>query len=178
MALDVESPIINTDEILSESNLINITILGKETISINQDRLNGNGELERWELNEIDAILSSVKGVWQIDQYVGFVIPGIYYYDLFDENSGLDENIRTQLYQMYDEKVESAKHHIPDIRLSIKEGDGKEAEHNYIYVNNVYFSPIKIFLSTDRLTIIFHLEIGLRLQMNLMRNILFFISNS
>lgn len=46
--------------------------------------------------------------------------------------------------------MESAKHHIPDIRLSIKEGDGKEAEHNYIYVNNVYFSPIKIFLSTER----------------------------
>ena len=38
IALDVESPLIDTDEILSESDMIDITVLGKETISIRKYR--------------------------------------------------------------------------------------------------------------------------------------------
>ena len=158
MALDVESPLINTDEILSESNIIDITVLGKETISISKDRFDddvyGTDQLDnRLELKEIDAILNSLKGIWEVDQYVGFVSPSLYYPDLFDPNDNLEEGRRTQLYQMYDKKVENAKNNIPEIYLSIKKWNGKDIENDYIYVNDngaLYESPISIIISIDR----------------------------
>ena len=155
MALDVESPLINTDEILSESNMIDITVLGKETISISKDRFDddvyGTGLLDsRLELNEIDAILNSLKGIWEVDQYVGFVASSLYYPDLFDPNDNLEEGRREQLYQMYDKKVEYAQNNIPEIYLTIKKRDSEDTENNYIYVNNGSFaSPISISISKD-----------------------------
>lgn len=149
----VERNALNIEEINTEHNsMIEFCILGNEIIKIDKSRFDdfGTGRLEnRWELSEIDKIMESIKGVWVIDQYIGFVNPSIYYPDLFDYNDNLDKSIKSSLYDLYDDKVRSAKKNIPAICISIREHNGQEIYDNYIH-NEGYFSPVSIILSLDK----------------------------
>lgn len=135
----------------NESDAIDIVILGEKIISINKDRLDGDGHLNnRWNLNEIDAILDAIKGTWQVDKFVGFVYSSIYYPDLFDHNDNLDDAIKDTLYGVYEKKVQNAKNNIPQIYFSIKQFRSKNTNDSYIYTNDNYASPIDIILSMDK----------------------------
>lgn len=139
----------------NKNNVITMTILDKNTISIDKDRITddiyGSYLDNRWELSEIDSILNSIKGTWRVNEYVGFVESSIYYPDLFDHNDNLGDDIKEQLHKEYKEKVDSAKRNIPEIYFYIKEYDGKSTNNNYIYVNGNYLSPISIIMSVDLL---------------------------
>lgn len=129
--------------------------MGQELLKIHKDRINddiyGTGQLDnRWELNEIDDILNSVKGSWQIDEYIGFVYPSLYYSGL-DWRDNLGQAEKERLNEAYEEKVRKAKTNIPDVSFSIKEYNDEETNSNYIFVNGRYRSPISIILSVDRL---------------------------
>lgn len=143
-------------ELSTNNSSISISILDKKTLSIDKDRMGddiyGTGQLDnRWNLNEIDDILNSIKGDWEIDKYIGFVSPGIYYPDLFDHHDNLEQSIKDNLIRKYKEKVKSAKNNIPNIYFSVKKHDGEDTNSNYITVNGNYLSPISIILSLDRL---------------------------
>lgn len=146
----------NTESNNQTKNIIEMNILGKQTIYIDEDRINNDiYEIEqldnRWDLSEIDNILNAVKGTWKIEKYVGFVHSSLYYPDLYDSNDNLDKDYKEKLYIDYDYKKESAKKDIPEVYFSIKEYKGKGTNNNYIYVNDKYRSPVSIVLSTDRL---------------------------
>lgn len=139
-----------------EDNSISLTILDRCTISINKERINddfyGVQQLNnRWNLDEIDAILNSIKGVWQADKYIGFIDSSLYYADLFDMGDSLEEGIREELYDQYNEKIKNAKINIPGLVISIKETEGREIDSNYVYINNYYPSPVSIILSLDKI---------------------------
>ena len=144
----------------AEDDMIHISILGKETLSVHKNRLNnsrlGTDQLEnRWSLSEVDSILSAIKGVWQPDEYVGFVIENLCYSGLFDSADNLDEKIKDQLRKEYAERVEYAKNNIPQFYFSVKEYEYKHINKgincNDILVNDHYVSPISIILSVDRI---------------------------
>ena len=142
-------------EIIDEDDIIRFTVLNGETLEISEDRVKdeiyGISRLDnRWTLEETDKILSSLKGTWKVDEYVGFVVASIYYADLFDPNDNLPENERNSLVDAYAAKVEGAKNNIPDVFFSIKEYEGNMAKGNYLYVNGNYHSPISIILSLER----------------------------
>ncbi len=123
-------------------------------LSVDKERITdfyGWGHLEnRWKLEEIDTILDSIKGYWEIGEYIGFVADGIYYGELFDY---IDENdpYQAQLLAQYNEKVKSAQENIPDIFFSIKERNYTDISENYIYTNNRFYSSVNIILSLDRM---------------------------
>ena len=154
----------NSQSIKYTDDVININILGKNILSINTNRMNDDvyrtGFLDnRWSLNEIDAILSALRGSWQVDDYVGFVAAPIYNGYLFDHNDSRIEDIRDELFKSYDEKVNDAKNNIPKLYFSIKERivysytnerSNEGTQNNYIYVYGLDASPISIILSQDR----------------------------
>jgi len=139
---------------INDDNVVKITVLGKKTISVKKDRIYDDiyGDFldNRWNLSEVDNILFSLKGVWKVDKYVGFVDSSIYFPDLFDLNDNLEESIKDELHNDYRKKVENAKNNIPEIYFSIKEYGGKDTDSNYIYVNGIYDSPISIILSLNQ----------------------------
>ncbi len=123
-------------------------------LSVDESRITdfyGWGHLEnRWELEEIDMILDSIKGYWEIDKYVGFVPANIYDGTLFDYPSD-DDPYYAELYDQYDEKVKLAEENIPDIFFSVKEGKFEGDPSNYIYTKGRFYSPVNIILSLERL---------------------------
>lgn len=76
-------------------------------------------------MDEIDDILNSIKGDWNVDKYIGFVDSSIYYPDLFDYNNNLEQNVKDKLINNYKEKVKNAKNNIPKIYFSVKKYNGK-----------------------------------------------------
>jgi len=143
-----------------DNDTISISILGKKTLYINKDRMNddvyGTGQLDnRWSLNEIDDILNAIKGVWKVDDYVGFVAPTLYYSDLFDRHNNIGEDVKTRLYESYEEKIKNAKANIPDLYFSVKKyrktHGYRDTNSNYIYTDGVHSSSISIILSTNRI---------------------------
>ena len=154
--------IVESVETDTSDNTVSINILGKEAIIIDKDRvyndIYGDGFLfDRWELNEVDAILNAVKGNWQIDQYVGFIPAGIDNPDLFDIHDNIGEDVREQLYEEYDKKVERAKNNVPEISFSIKEyraydGTYQDTTNNCIFVSGnggAYESQVRIILTAS-----------------------------
>lgn len=143
-------------ELSTNNDSISISILGKKNIAINTDRIcddiYGIGQLDnRWNLNEIDDILNSIKGDWKIDKYIGFVDSSIYYPDLFDYRDNLEESKKNTLIKNYKKKVKSAQNSIPNVYFSVNKHNGEDVISNYINVNGNYLSPISIILSLDRL---------------------------
>ena len=122
-------------------------------LSVDENRITefyGWGHLEnRWELEEVDTILNSMKGFWEIDEYIGFLSPNIYNGMLFDFPSENDPYFG-ELYDQYDEKVRFAKENVPDIFFSIKETNYENTSENYIYTGGRFYSPVNIILSMDR----------------------------
>jgi len=143
-----------SDVAISENDFIVFTLPTGNALTISKDRI-GAGDVygvnhidNKWKLSEIEDILNAIKGNWTIADYVGFVAPTIYCLpERFDH---IGEEARAKAQNNYDEKVESAKANIPVVCFSIKEHDGKDSDHNYIYVNDNYLSPISIVLSLDR----------------------------
>ncbi len=143
-----------------QNNSIDINLLGKRTLSINEDRINnevyGVGHLDdnRWELEEIDQIMNQIKGVWYIGEYVGFVDSTIYYPDLYDSKYHKDELSNKELILEYEKKVENAKSKKPANCFSVKEikflDNWKDTSANCIFVEGWDPSPVNIVLSIDR----------------------------
>lgn len=140
----------------TDDNIISITLLDKSSLKINKSRLNNNiygvNRLDnKWTFIEIDTILNSIKGSWETDEYIGFVDSSIYFPDLYDLNDNLEANIKDDLLNEYQLKIEHAKSNIPNLSFSVRLYDGKDTDSNYIYVNKNYPSPISIILSEDRI---------------------------
>ena len=138
-----------------EDDLISFTLFNNNILTIPKDRTKsdayGVGRVDnRWTLDETDAILESIKGTWEIGEYVGFVSSALYYYLLFDGDRHLEQDLKDDLYNRYELKMANAKNNIPDVYFSVMERNGREVKGSYIYVNGYYCSPISIILSPDR----------------------------
>lgn len=145
----------SNSELSTNNSNISISVLGKKNISINKDRISddifGTGQLDnKWNLNEIDDILDSIKGDWKTDKYIGFVDSTIYCSDLFDSSNTLDQSAKNILIESYKKKVKNAKINIPNVYFSVKKFNGEDVNSNYIFTNGNYLSPISIILSLDR----------------------------
>lgn len=139
--------------VVEENKFVEFNILGKNIIRIDMARFDsfGTGRLEnRWELEETDLIFESLKGVWKIESYVGFVDSSLFDPDLFDKDDNLDVTVKKELYDTYLMKLENAKDNIPEIYFSVREQNGNDTNKNYIY-SGTYSSPVSITLSLDRL---------------------------
>lgn len=135
-----------------DEDKISVSIFGDQTLIIDKSRFNGTGQLNnRWSLNEIDVILNSIQGEWEIERYIGFVVSSIYYPDLFDHSDNIAEDVRNNLIEDYNKKVESAKKNIPNISFSVKRHNTLDTDSKYIIVNDDYQSTISIILSMDRI---------------------------
>lgn len=147
---------------VSEKNMTIISILGKMEIAIENDRIHdkvdGVDHLNNlFTLDETNAILNTIKGTWEADEYVGFIsydmcgrgrwLEDVAPYDRYEGDSGWEE---------YQEAQERASENIPDFTISIKEYDTAyngitDVENNYIYVRTSrgvsYSSPMSVVLS-------------------------------
>lgn len=147
---------------VSEKSMTVISVLGKTEIAIENDRIHdktdGVDHLNNlFTLDEINTILNTIKGTWEVDEYVGFIsydmcgrgrwLEDVDPYDRYEGDSGWEE---------YQEAQEWASNKIPDFTISIKEYetvlDGMmDVENNYIYVRTSkgvrYSSPMSIVLS-------------------------------
>ena len=136
----------------SEDAYIVFTLPDGYVLQISEKRLSENKEGEyienRWDLNEVDAILDSVKGEWCIDRYCSFVPASIYYLSLYHYNLKYDTEYLTKLIDRYVEKQSIAQNHIPDIQFSIKEDNDESVDNNYIFSES-YQSPISIIFSRN-----------------------------
>ena len=103
-----------------DGGYLEFEILGKETLSIDESRIDDLFLDNRWTLEEIDKILNSIKGCWTVDQYVGFVSDETYFPEL-RPGDNIDEQWRRDLKEEYQVKVEEAKNNLPSVVFSIKE---------------------------------------------------------
>ena len=133
-----------------DGGYLEFEILGKETLSIDESRIDDLFLDNRWTLEEIDKILNSIKGCWTVDQYVGFVSDETYFPEL-RPGDNIDEQWRRDLKEEYQVKVEEAKNNLPSVVFSIKEKyfSSLEAGANYIYTDGLRASPIAIILSME-----------------------------
>lgn len=128
-----------------------ISVLGKEELVIENDRIQ-ESDLKMidnmFTLEEINTILSAIKGTWEVDRAMGMIS-----YDDYQELY-LPEVTREEGVRQYYENIELMPH--PDFTISIKERSTSEggivdAEDNYIYVRTKdgvnYDSPMSIVLS-------------------------------
>ncbi|WP_432663369.1 hypothetical protein R9X47_22660 [Wukongibacter baidiensis] len=143
-------------ELSTDDNKISVSVFGEKEILINEDRFGddiyGTGQLDnRWNLNEIDDILNLIKGDWKINEYIGFVDSSIYYPELFDYSDNIEDSVRNNLIENYNENVKSAKNNVPNISFSVKKYNKEDTNSNYINVNGNYLSPISIILSLERM---------------------------
>lgn len=128
-----------------------ISVLGKEELVIESDRIQESGLKmidNMFTLEEINTILSAIKGTWEVDRAMGMIS-----YDDYQEMY-LPEVTREEGVRQYYENIELMPH--PDFTISIKERNTSEggivdAEDNYIYVRTKdgvnYDSPMSIVLS-------------------------------
>ena len=133
-----------------DGGYLEFEILGKETLSIDESRIQDSFLDNRWTLEEIDKILNSIKGCWTVDQYVGFVSDETYFPQLRPIDN-IDEQWRNDLLEEYQAKVEEAKNNLPSLIFSIKERDLPflETDANYIYIDGFSPSPISVTLSME-----------------------------
>ena len=133
-----------------DGGYLEFEILGKETLSIDESRIQDSFLDNRWTLEEIDKILNSIKGCWTVDQYVGFVSDETYFPQLRPIDN-IDEQWRNDLLEEYQAKVEEAKNNLPSLIFSIKERDLPflETDANYIYIDGLSPSPISVTLSME-----------------------------
>ena len=133
-----------------DGGYLEFEILGKETLSIDESRIDDLFLDNRWTLEEIDKILNSIKGCWTVDQYVGFVSDETYFPEL-RPGDNIDEQWRRDLKEEYQVKVEEAKNNLPSLIFSIKERDLPflETDANYIYIDGFSPSPISVTLSME-----------------------------
>ena len=133
-----------------DGGYLEFEILGKETLSIDESRIDDLFLDNRWTLEEIDKILNSIKGCWTVDQYVGFVSDETYFPQLRPIDN-IDEQWRRDLKEEYQVKVEEAKNNLPSLIFSIKERDLPflETDANYIYIDGFSPSPISVTLSME-----------------------------
>lgn len=133
-----------------DGGYLEFEILGKETLSIDESRIDDLFLDNRWTLEEIDKILNSIKGCWTVDQYVGFVSDETYFPQLRPIDN-IDEQWRNDLLEEYQAKVEEAKNNLPSLIFSIKERDLPflETDANYIYIDGLSPSPISVTLSME-----------------------------
>lgn len=150
---------VDTKIITEEKNCTKINLPNGDILSIEKNRVDddvyGTGQLDnRWSLSEIDSILTSIKGTWEIDEYVGFIDSSIYDPELFDKHNNLKQSIKEELYNNYKKSIQDAKENIPELCFSIKQYEHysgtKNTSNNYIYTN-AYPSPISIILSLDKM---------------------------
>lgn len=152
---DIDSTDDSSNNVKSEeANRIEVEIYGGEKLQIELERfvddIYGTGQVDnRWTLDEIDTILYTIQGRWTVKEYVGFVVAPIYSSDLF-ESDNLDESLRKEFLDDYNQKVEAAKKNIPNLTFTVKEFESNDMDSNYIVVNDSYLSPISIILSLDR----------------------------
>lgn len=137
-----------------EENTIDFTILGNETLSIEESRIDGMQKIDdRWTPDEVDAILDSLTGTWRVGKYIGFVSGGIYFPDLWDPHDNIDPELREQLWDEYRQKQDDAQNTIPEFTISIREGgevnEAGSSDDDYILVNDDKTS-FKIVLSMYR----------------------------
>lgn len=134
----------------SDENLTTISVLGREKLMIETERIYGTesdlGYLDnRFIPEEIDIILNAIEGTWIVDEYVGF-IP--YENSIWSEEEGTEEEKRKK----YDDDREQAKTHLPDFSFQIKSYNSENPTDcsQYIYVyndNESYASPMSVALS-------------------------------
>lgn len=146
----------NTTSEEKNSDNITVNLSDGEKLVIDSKRFNddlyGTGQLfNRWDIEEEDKILNSIKGYWKVNKYVGFIASSICYPDLFDPHDNLSSKYKKQLIKEYDKAVNEAKKTLPDVNFSVKMYNGKEApDCNDLIVQDGYISPISIILSKDR----------------------------
>ncbi len=97
-----------------DGGYLEFEILGKETLSIDESRIQDSFLDNRWTLEEIDKRLNSIKGCWTVDQYVGFVSDETYFPEL-RPGDDIDEQWRSDLLEEYQTKVEEAKNNLPSV---------------------------------------------------------------
>jgi len=135
---------------ISDGNMTMISVLGKEKLMIETDRIYGKeselGYLDnRFTPGEIDTILSTIEGTWIVDEYVGFVP---YEIGTWWKEEGTEEEKQ----EKYEKAVEQAKENMLDFFMRIENYSGEEpvADGQYIYVykdNKRYASPMSIALN-------------------------------
>lgn len=140
-----------------EEDMIKVSVLGKETLLIEKDRIHddvyGLDQLNnRWTLEETDAILNSIKGTWEVDEYVGYISYSLYCNGRLTEeiNSEEEQVYRELIWEQFENAKENSMVNVPKFQFSIKERNGEDIENNYIYVNSLYSSPVSIILSMNR----------------------------
>lgn len=65
----------------AEKKFIKFQVLDGETLIIGSHKMYDFYDT-RWELAEIDAIMNSLQGTWQVDQYMGFISSHIFLYGI------------------------------------------------------------------------------------------------
>jgi len=139
---DIDSTDDSSNNVKSEeANRIEVEIYGGEKLQIELERfvddIYGTGQVDnRWTLDEIDTILYTIQGRWTVKEYVGFVVAPIYSSDLF-ESDNLDESLRKEFLDDYNQKVEAAKKNIPNLTFTVKEFESNDMDSNYIVVNDL-----------------------------------------
>lgn len=135
---------------------VRANLYGNNTLNIDLSRLNDNiyGVEQinnRWSLEEIDVILNSIKGIWKISNYIGFIPYKLYEPGLF----GISEvNDKTKkMIDKYDKAVEKSKNRAFDFLIYIRSFDNSFTAQNSVVVKNenaIFESPISIILSMDK----------------------------
>lgn len=110
-------------------------------------RMNDSGLLSRWSQDEVDTVLNALEGYWMADEYAGFVLPEFYFTHLA-ETDGLSDEKRMQVYE---EKIDEAKNHIPEWHFSIRQNNtGENTVKNCVYIDGQEEQEIDLFLCMSR----------------------------
>lgn len=132
-----------------------ISVLGKEKLVIENDRLQeSNLKMidNMFTLEEINTILSTVKGTWEVEQVVGVISFNDYWKAYLPEMTEAEG--QRQYYEVL-ERTGQDKMTLPDFTVSIKERNTSEGgivdmEENYVYVRTKdgvnYDSPMSVVL--------------------------------
>lgn len=128
----------------AEEKFIKFQVLDGETLIIGSHKMYDYYDA-RWELAEVDAIMNSLQGTWQADQYMGFISSHIFYSELDERFGNQPEYVREEYRERYRQHVQYAQEHLPDYLISIRDDDFTAyPKNNYIYVNGSYPSAVNI----------------------------------
>ena len=140
---------------ISEERMTVISILGKEELEIESDRIHNlsyrlEQNMDEGDGQKADAILRAVEGIWVVDEYVGFVSYDYYKDGQFAKADTVDEN-----HERYEKDKKRAGTDISGVFLMIKTEDNVSAEAGgpYIYSGDgytFYESPLRIHISMDK----------------------------
>lgn len=139
----------------SEQDVTVISVLGKEELVIENDRIQKTSLKmidNMFTLEEINTILSAIKGTWEAEQAVGMIS-----YNDYEEHYLPEVTMAEGQRQYYEiiEHMEQDTLPLPDFTISIQERNTSEGgivdmENNYIYVRTKdgvnYDSPMSVVL--------------------------------